>query len=40
MWQKLTRDALRNMGKYIAASKVVLLGASYREDVGIAVQWL
>jgi UDP-N-acetyl-D-glucosamine dehydrogenase len=31
---ELTRDALRNMGKYIAASKVALLGASYREDVG------
>ncbi len=31
---ELTRDALRNMGRYIAASKVVLLGASYREDVG------
>ncbi len=30
----LARDALRNMGKYIAASKVALLGASYREDVG------
>ncbi len=31
---ELTRDALRNMGRYIAASKVALLGASYREDVG------
>ncbi len=31
---ELTRDALRNMGRYIAASKVTLLGASYREDVG------
>ncbi|MBM3300395.1 MAG: GDP-mannose dehydrogenase, partial [Deltaproteobacteria bacterium] len=31
---ELARDALRNMGRYIAASKVVLLGASYREDVG------
>jgi nucleotide sugar dehydrogenase len=31
---ELTRDALRNMGRYIAASKVLLCGASYREDVG------
>ncbi len=31
---ELTRDALRNMDKYIAASRVTLLGASYREDVG------
>lgn len=31
---ELTRDALRNMGRYIAASKVTLLGASYKEDVG------
>jgi UDP-N-acetyl-D-glucosamine dehydrogenase len=31
---ELTRDALRNMGRYIAGSKVVLCGASYREDVG------
>lgn len=31
---QLARDALRNMGRYIAASKVVLLGASYREGVG------
>jgi len=30
----LVRDALRNMGKIVAASKVALLGASYREDVG------
>ena len=28
------RDALRNMGKIVAASKIVLLGASYREGVG------
>ena len=28
------RDALRNMSKIVAASKIVLLGASYREDVG------
>ncbi|TSA44590.1 MAG: nucleotide sugar dehydrogenase [Deltaproteobacteria bacterium] len=31
---ELVRDALRNMGKIVAASKVVVLGASYREDVG------
>ncbi|GMV96559.1 MAG: NDP-sugar dehydrogenase [Phycisphaerae bacterium] len=31
---ELVRDALRNMGKYVAASKCVLLGAAYREDVG------
>ena len=31
---ELTRDALRNMGRYIAGSKVVLCGASYRQDVG------
>jgi nucleotide sugar dehydrogenase len=31
---QLVRDALRNMGKIVAASKVALLGASYREDVG------
>ncbi len=30
----LVRDALRNMGKIVAASTVTLLGASYREDVG------
>jgi len=29
----LTRDALRNMGRYIAGSKVLLCGASYRQDV-------
>jgi UDP-N-acetyl-D-glucosamine dehydrogenase len=28
------RDALRNMGKIVAASACVLLGASYRQDVG------
>jgi UDP-N-acetyl-D-glucosamine dehydrogenase len=28
------RDALRNMGKIVAASRVVLLGASYRQGVG------
>ena len=31
---ELTRDALRNMGKYIAGARVLLCGASYREDVG------
>ena len=31
---ELTRDALRNMGKYIAGADVVLCGASYRQDVG------
>jgi UDP-N-acetyl-D-mannosaminuronate dehydrogenase len=30
----LTRDALRNMGRYIAGARVLLCGASYREDVG------
>lgn len=30
----LTRDALRNMGRSIAAAEVAVLGASYREDVG------
>jgi len=31
---ELVRDALRNMGKILAASKIALLGVSYREDVG------
>jgi len=31
---ELTRDALRNMGRYIAGSLVCIAGASYREDVG------
>jgi len=31
---ELVRDALRNMGKIVAASRIALLGASYREDVG------
>ncbi len=31
---QLVRDALRNMGKIVAASQVTVLGASYREDVG------
>jgi len=30
----LTRDALRNMGRYIAGAEVLLCGASYRQDVG------
>jgi nucleotide sugar dehydrogenase len=30
----LCRDALRNMGQYIAGSRVLICGASYREDVG------
>jgi nucleotide sugar dehydrogenase len=31
---ELTRDALRNMGKMVAGAKVLLCGASYRQDVG------
>ncbi len=31
---QIARDALRNMGKIVAASQVTVLGASYREDVG------
>ncbi|HOP13844.1 MAG: hypothetical protein M9926_08785 [Lentimicrobium sp.] len=31
---ELTRDALRNMARYIAGAEVVLCGASYRQDVG------
>ena len=31
---EMTRDALRNMGRYIAGADVCLCGASYREDVG------
>jgi nucleotide sugar dehydrogenase len=31
---ELVRDALRNMGRIVAASKVAILGVSYREDVG------
>ncbi|HUS58239.1 MAG TPA: UDP binding domain-containing protein [Planctomycetota bacterium] len=31
---ELTRDAMRNMGKTVAHSSVLLCGASYREDVG------
>jgi nucleotide sugar dehydrogenase len=30
----LVRDALRNMGRYIAGADVALCGASYRQDVG------
>ncbi len=30
----LTRDALRNMGRYIAGAEVLVCGASYRQDVG------
>jgi UDP-N-acetyl-D-glucosamine dehydrogenase len=31
---RLVRDALRNMGRIVAASQVAVLGVSYREDVG------
>jgi UDP-N-acetyl-D-glucosamine dehydrogenase len=31
---QLARDALRNMGRIVAAAQITLLGASYREDVG------
>lgn len=31
---QLVRDALRNMGRIVAASRIAVLGASYREDVG------
>ncbi len=31
---RLARDALRNMGRIVAASQVTVLGVSYREDVG------
>lgn len=31
---QLVRDALRNMGKIVAACRIGVLGASYREDVG------
>jgi len=31
---ELARDALRNMGRYIAGAEVLLAGASYRQDVG------
>jgi nucleotide sugar dehydrogenase len=31
---ELVRDALRNMGHYIAGAEVLVCGASYRQDVG------
>lgn len=31
---QLVRDAMRNMGRIVAASQITLLGISYREDVG------
>jgi len=31
---QLTRDALRNIGRPIASAEILVLGASYREDVG------
>ncbi len=31
---QLTRDALRNMNRPLAAAEILVLGASYREDVG------
>jgi UDP-N-acetyl-D-glucosamine dehydrogenase len=31
---ELTRDALRNMDRYIAGAEVLICGASYRKDVG------
>ncbi len=31
---ELVRDGLRNMGRIVAASEVLVLGAAYREDVG------
>ena len=31
---QLVRDALRNMGKIVAACQIAVLGASYRQDVG------
>jgi len=31
---ELARDALRNMGRYIAGSEILICGASYRQDVG------
>jgi nucleotide sugar dehydrogenase len=30
----LTRDALRNIGRQVAGAKILLCGASYRQDVG------
>lgn len=31
---QLVRDALRNMGRIVAASRITILGVSYRQDVG------
>jgi nucleotide sugar dehydrogenase len=31
---EITRDALRNMDRYIAGAEVLICGASYRQDVG------
>jgi UDP-N-acetyl-D-glucosamine dehydrogenase len=31
---RMTRDALRNMGKIVPSAKIAVLGISYREDVG------
>lgn len=31
---RLVRDAMRNMGRIVAASQITMLGVSYREDVG------
>ncbi|MDD3044794.1 MAG: nucleotide sugar dehydrogenase [Candidatus Delongbacteria bacterium] len=31
---ELTREALKDMGRYIAGSEILLCGASYRQDVG------
>lgn len=31
---ELARDALRNMNRHVAAAKILVLGAAYREDVG------
>ena len=31
---ELVRDALRNMGRIVAAARIAVLGVSYREDVG------
>lgn len=31
---ELTRDALRNMGRYIAGADIMICGVSYRQDVG------
>ena len=31
---EMVRDALRNMGRIVAASRIAVLGASYRQDVG------